>query len=256
MKRRESMILIDRAGKSALRIYCCLIALLLTSSLDALAQSPARRPLIAMLITGTTIGTEANRASFRRGLSDLGYVEGHHYLIEERFAEGEASRLPQLAEELIERRPDIILTSSTASTLAARNGTTSIPIVAALMGNAVGVGLIVSQARPGGNVTGIVVTDADLAAKQLALARELVPAAQRIGVLVNSRNAGTDVQRKGAETAAAALSMTLVIAEAGTPEAIEPAFSELVRSGAGAVFVIGDAMFFSERAGVSARWVR
>jgi putative ABC transport system substrate-binding protein len=88
--------------------------------------------------------------------------------------------------------------------------------------------------------------DADLAAKQLALARELVPAAERIGVLVNSRNPGTEVQRKGAETAAIALSMKLVIAEADTQEAIVPAFAELARSGAGAVFVIGDALFFSE----------
>jgi putative ABC transport system substrate-binding protein len=222
------------------------------SRFDARAQSAGRLPLIAMLITGTPAGTARHRNSFRHSLSELGYVEGRHYTVEERFADGVVSRLPQLVSELIQRKPDIILASSTASTLAARDGTTGVPIVSALMGNAVGVGLIASQARPGGNVTGIVITDAELAAKQLALARELVPEARQIGILTNSKNPGTEVQRKGAEAAAATLSMALAFADAETADAIEPAFNELARSGAGAVFVIGDALFFSERNRIAA----
>jgi putative ABC transport system substrate-binding protein len=249
-KQRKRLIWVA-LGKSAIQIFYGVIVVSLAFSLGAFAQTPVKLPVIAMLITGTPVGTETNRASFRRALADLGYVEGRHYAVEERFAEGVASRLPQLVEELVKLQPDIILTSSTASTLAARNATSSIPIVAPLMGNAVGVGLIASQARPGGNITGILVTDEDLAAKQLALTRELVPSAQRIGLLVNPKNPGTDVQRKGAEAAATALSITLVIAEADTSEAIELAFGQLAQSGVGAVFVVGDALFFSERARIA-----
>jgi putative ABC transport system substrate-binding protein len=233
-----------KAVLSALALLGVIVGQLPSS---AFAQSLARPPLIAMLITGTPAATEAIRSSFRSGLSDLGYTENRHYVVDERFAEGIIPRLPRLAEEIVQRRPAVILTSSTASTLAVRNATSDIPIVSALMGNAVGAGLIESQARPGGNVTGIVVTDADLAAKHLALALELVPSARRIGVLANTSNPGTLVQRQGAETAGMALSIPLVFAEAQTSEAIERAFEELARSDVGAVFVIADSLFFSER---------
>jgi putative ABC transport system substrate-binding protein len=232
------------AVRAAFLLVCLVIGQVQSS---APAQGQARLPLIGMLITGTPAGTEALRSNFRRGLSDHGYVEGRHYVVDEKFAEGIASRLPRLAEEIVQRRPAVVLTSSTASTLAARAVTSEIPIVAALMGNAVGAGLIASQARPGGNVTGIVVTDADLAAKHLALALELVPSARRIGVLANASNPGTLVQRQGAEAAATALSIQLVFAEAQTSEAIESAFRHLAQSEVGVVFVIADSLFFSER---------
>ena len=125
---------------------------------------------------------------YRQALRDLGYVEGKNIQIEVRSAQGQASRLPELAKELVKSKVDVIVASLTPAVTAARRATTDIPIVMAPAGDPVATGLISSLARPGGNITGVSATAAELSAKNLELIRELVPGARRVGVVVNAND--------------------------------------------------------------------
>ena len=129
------------------------------------------------------------RSAFQQRLSALGYVDGKDILIEERFAEGHAERLSELARDLAASKVDVIVATAVAASSAARQATSTIPIVMVHAGDPVGAGLIASLARPGGNVTGT--TNLSLGGKQVELMRELVPRAVKLGVLVNPSNAGT-----------------------------------------------------------------
>jgi putative tryptophan/tyrosine transport system substrate-binding protein len=218
------------------------------------ARAQATRPpfLIALLHAASKASTERFRSGFPERLRELGYVEGRDYLVEERYAQGVVTRLPVLADELVRIRPNVIVAVPTVAVLAARQATTEIPIISAAIADPEGLGLIESQARPGTNVTGVLAGVEELAGKQLALARELVPNAARIGLLANSLNPPSAHQQRGAEVAAAALSIKLVPVEVPSPDKLEEAFQLMLQAGAGAVFVIGDPMFLSERRRIAA----
>src|SRR5262249_52664835 len=136
-------------------------------------------------------------------MRELGYLEGRDYGLEDRYADGDGSRLPLLAEELVRLKPDVILVGTTPGVLAAKQATASIPIVGVNMTDPVGFGLIASEARPGTNVTGVLYRLEGMAGKQVEIALDIMPGTTRIGVLVDVTNPATIVQRREVEAAAA-----------------------------------------------------
>jgi len=180
-------------------------------------------------------------------MRELGYVEGMDVDFEYRYADGDSERFPALAEELVRLNPDVIVASNPASTLAVKHATTTIPIVAATLTDPVGLGLVASHARPGGQVTGILVNLDGLPGKLLEILREVVPGAVRIGVLINVNEPSDTIQLRDAEAAALALPVKLVPAEARTPADLDAAFQLLQREHVDASSVLRDGMFLNER---------
>jgi len=179
---------------------------------------------------------------FRQGLKDTGHVEGENVSIEYRWAENQFDRLPALAAELVRRQVAVIATSGgTAAAFAAKAATTTIPIVFTSAEDPVGQGLVASLARPDGNLTGINFFNLELAAKQLELLRELVPAATRVAVLVNPANTmNTKSTLRDVEPAARAMRLQIQVLNASTSREIDAVFATFVRERPDALFVNGD----------------
>jgi ABC-type uncharacterized transport system substrate-binding protein len=152
--------------------------------LAARAQQPGM-PVVGYFTLGAPEQSASYVAPFRRGLSEVGYVEGQNVAIEYRWAHNEVGRLPELATDLVRRRVAVIATPSMPAALAAKAATTTIPIVFSSAGDPVQTGLVASLNRPGGNVTGITDMGVELAAKRLGLLHELLPGAERFAALVN-----------------------------------------------------------------------
>jgi putative ABC transport system substrate-binding protein len=186
-------------------------------------------------------------AAFRQGLSEAGYVEGPTLAIEYRWAEGSSDRLPALAAELVRRKVDAITTNGIASTLAAKNATSTIPIVFLIGTDPVGDRLIDSLARPGGNLTGFTVLNVETMAKQLELLSEVVPHAAVIALLVNPDNPSTEGVIGEFQRAAQTKGIQIQVLEARSESEIETAFASLVQLPAGALAVSGDPLFSSRR---------
>jgi putative tryptophan/tyrosine transport system substrate-binding protein len=159
--------------------------------LTAFAQQPAGRVAKVAIISPFLRSAAPSPAfdAFSGTLRGLGWVEGRNVLFERRWAEGHADRLPALADELVQLRPDVIFSAwGTPTALALKKATTDIPIVFAGVGDAIGVGLVESLVRPGGNLTGSTFISELTVAKQLELLREIVPTFSRVGVLINPSN--------------------------------------------------------------------
>ena len=216
--------------------------------LAARAQQPAM-PVIGFL-SGALPGPYAHApfaAAFHRGLKETGYVEGVNTAIEYRWAEGEVDRLPALAAELVRRQVAVIAaTGGISPALAAKAATTTIPIVFTATEDPVKVGLVASLGRPGGNATGVNFLVAELGSKQLGLLHELVPAAVRIGLLVNPRVPQTELATRDVAAAASAIGLQIDVVEASDSREIEAAFRTLVRNRADAL-VVGPDPFFAGR---------
>jgi putative tryptophan/tyrosine transport system substrate-binding protein len=211
------------------------------------AQTLRQRPLVALLQVQSLTGSVRYTSEFLRGMSELGYVEGRNIDFERRYAAGDLKRLPVLANELVKLTPDVILTSTSAAALAFTQATQSIPIVATALVDPVGFGLAASEARPGGQVTGILISLDPLPGKQLALALEVVPGAAKVGVLLNALNPTTAVYRAGIEAASATLSIKLASVEVRGIDDLDAAFQEFVREKVELVFVAQDSLLLSER---------
>ena len=185
---------------------------------------------------------------FRHGLSETGYVEGINVAMEFRAAHFHYDQLPALAADLVTRRVDVIVTASgTTTALAAKNATSTIPIVFTYVSDPVGVGLVASLARPGGNATGFSNIAAGLAPKQIELISELVPQVNLIALLVNPNNPGAELLIQGAQLAAGAKGLKLAVLNASTDVEIDAAFTSLVQLRVGALIVDPDAFFNSRR---------
>jgi putative ABC transport system substrate-binding protein len=182
-----------------------------------------------------------------QNLADAGYAEGRNLAIEYRFAEGQYDRLPAMAAELVRRQVTVIVATPSVAALAAKAATATIPIVFSATDDPVKLGLVASLARPGGNATGIYFFLSELAAKQLGLLRELVPAAARIGLLVNPENANAESVTREVTEAATAIGVQIEVAKASDSRAIDAALAMLVRSKADALLVGADPFFYSRR---------
>ncbi len=152
----------------------------------AVAQVSTKRPLIAWLSLGERTASWAVVEAFLHGMRDFGYTDGDNFEFAPRFADGYIERLPMLAQELVRLRPDVILAPASGPAVAAKRATATIPIVSPALADAVHLGLVGSVSRPAGNVTGITPYVEGLPAKQMELAREVVPGAARIGILSNA----------------------------------------------------------------------
>jgi putative ABC transport system substrate-binding protein len=173
-------------------------------------------------------------AAFRRGLSDTGYVEGQNLAIEYRLAEGHYDRLPALAADLVGRKVDLIVSIGAASSLAAKNATSSIPIVFKGVSDPVGSGLVASLARPGGNLTGFSNLAIELGPKRFELCPSGFPK-PRIALLVNPNSPNIELAIRDMEEAARLKRVQLAILKAGTESEINAAFATLVEQHAGAI---------------------
>jgi putative ABC transport system substrate-binding protein len=185
--------------------------------------------------------------AFREGLYGLGHIEGQDIVIDYLWAEGRYDLLPALAAELVRRKVDVILTSGTPGALAAKQATQTIPIVMAVVGDAVATRLVPSLARPGGNVTGLSTLASDLEAKRLELLKEIVPAVSQIALLLNPSNPFTVLGWEQALAGAQALRLKLEPVEVRTAEEFDAAFATVIRQRPSALFMIVDRFLLANR---------
>ena len=186
--------------------------------------------------------------AFRQELSKLGWIEGKNLTIEYWFAEGKTDRLPEFAVEMVRLKVDLIVTTATPSTLAAKNATATIPIVMANSSDPVGAGLVVSLARPGGNVTGFSGLAVELNTKRLEILKDAVPKLSRVGVLRRSGGVGSELQLKELRAAAVALKLKLEEIEAqGDAKGLERAFQTAKQKQVGAMMTTTATYYFAER---------
>jgi putative ABC transport system substrate-binding protein len=222
---------------------------LLAAPLAGEAQPAAKVARIGYL--AANLEADAHRAeAFRRGLSDLGYVERQNILIEYRSAEGHPERLPTLAAELVRLKVDVLVSDSTPPSLAAKQATRTIPIVFASVADAVGSGLVATLARPGGNITGLSFLGPETVAKCLQLLKEAVPGITQVAVLSHPGNPSEATRQfilKETAAAARALELRLQFLEVRGPDDFERAFAQMSRERAGGLTVLTSIMLFNER---------
>jgi putative ABC transport system substrate-binding protein len=211
---------------------------------DARAQQKVM-PVIGYLSQRSPVDSASIVAAFRQGLQEAGFVEGQNVAIEARFAEGQIDRLPGLARDLVGLGLNVfVATGGAGSVLKARPVVPdTIPIVFAMGGDPVKLGIVASLARPGDNITGVAFLLSDLAGKQVELLNELIPKEAVIGILVDPSDPVTESDIKSAQAAATALGHRLVIANASTAGEIAPAFTAFGQQGIAALFVNADPLF-------------
>jgi len=216
--------------------------------LVARAQQAAM-PVIGFLNSTSLEGMAGRLGEFRQGLKENGFVEGENIAIEYRWAENQIDRLPALATELVQRRVAVIVAPGGAALpLSVKAATTAIPCVFLVNEDPVKLGLVASLARPDGNLTGVNLVNAELVAKRLELLRQLVPAAKRIVVLINPRNAAiADTTVKEIIAAARPLGLQIQPAEAATSSEIDAAFANFQRDHPDALFISADPYFNARR---------
>jgi putative ABC transport system substrate-binding protein len=229
------------------REFVTLLGATLAAPLSASGQ-----PKASAVIGFLGVASDDNLISaFETRLRDLGWTLGQNLRIEYRWAEGDLARFPALVDELVRLKPDLMLAGNNQAAIAMKQATTVIPIVAPTLFDPIGLGLIASLARPGGNVTGITSQDT-LPEKNLELAVEAIRGAVKIGVLFNPAFQGHVIRRKAVEDAAAVRAINLVPVEARLPADLEAAFQSMSRQHVDCVIVLGEPMFFVERRRIAA----
>jgi len=218
----------------------------LSAPLAARAQQSTNVFRIGILGTYPPTTPEFARVweAFFQGLRARGYVEGQNLVVERRFMEGKVELLPQLAAELVRLNVGVIVAGGQPPPVAAKRAPAAIPIVMTNFSDPVGLGLVTSLSRPGGNITGLAFLTVELVGKQLQLLKEAVPRLSRVGLLTNPSNPGAARQRTGAETTARSLGLQIQFLDVQRPEELAGAFAAMAREHAGAVLLPGDSLFF------------
>jgi len=223
---------------------------ILAAPLAASAQQPGKIPRIGWLDSGRsdTPRTQYFNEIIRQGLREFGWVDGQNLIIEWRYAEERAERLPALAAELIRLGVDVLVTGSgDPAILALKQATATIPIVMAISADPVGSGLVASLARPGGNITGLSALSPETAGKRLELLREVVPQASRVAVIWNASYPGKVLEWRETQVAAHALGVTLQSVEVRGPDDFDRAFAEIVRERPDALIVFAEPLVNSHQ---------
>ena len=234
-----------------LRLYriITLVFPLLTMFLSN-ADPAAKIPRIGVLLLNDSQGGPIE--AFRQGLKDLGYIEGHSIFIERRSAKGSPERLSQMAAELIDKKVNVIVTAGTAQAQAIRQASTTIPIVLAISGDPVAIGLAASLARPGGNVTGLSMISPELSGKRLELLKEAAPSSSHVGVLWDGSVPENRLDFQTMQLAAGAIGIKLESLQIRTVGDLESAFSISARNRLNALVVIGGGVLNREKTKVLA----
>jgi ABC-type uncharacterized transport system substrate-binding protein len=219
-----------------IKIVCLAQFALLFALCSAEAQQQARVPKIGLL-RARLAASGTSLEGFLRELRLLGYVESKSVILESRSAEGKLDQVPALADELVRLKLDVLVTASTVEALAAKNATTSIPIVCLNLGGAVANGLVDSLARPGGNITGFTNISEELSGKRLELLKETVPKLVRVAVLWNPLNLGSTQEWKESQMLARGLGLQLNSMEVSSADKFDGAFKEATKAGSGAIVV-------------------
>ena len=208
----------------------------------ARAQQAGKVHRIGVLETISTTLNVANFYALREGLRQLGYAEGQNLVIEYRSADGRDDRFPGLARELLALKVDVIVTRGTPAAKAVKNATSTVPVVMMASGDPVGVGLVTSLARPGGNITGLSAIVGELSPKRLELIREIVPGLARIAVLANTSNDAVRRDWARIETAARSLGVQSQLLDLRESDALGPTFDDASARRADALVVVIDAI--------------
>jgi ABC-type uncharacterized transport system substrate-binding protein len=213
--------------------------------LVARAQQPAL-PVIGFLRSTAAAGSAHLVTAFRDGLTEAGFVEGRNVAIEYRWADDHNDRLPALAADLVRRQVAVIVANG-VSAQAAKAATATIPVIAVTGSDPIRTGLVASLNRPGGNITGVIFTITDLAAKQLGLLHELVPKSAIIGVLLDPSSPESEARLSGTEEAGRVIGLQVLIARAASEREFNAAFAAMVQGGASALVVTGGPLFLNHR---------
>jgi putative tryptophan/tyrosine transport system substrate-binding protein len=211
------------------------------------AQQTSKVWRVGMLETTSETLNAPNVNAFRRGLQQLGYVEGQNLIIEYRSGEGRIERFPELAAEMVRLKLDVIVTRGTPAALAAKNATTAIPIVMAAIGEPVGTGMVGNLAQPGGNVTGLSAFVNELAAKRIEIMREIVPKISRMAMIDNMGNASVPAAWDETKKAALAFGIQPLLYDVREPGDIGAAFDAAVAQNVDALTVGNDSVFITSR---------
>jgi putative tryptophan/tyrosine transport system substrate-binding protein len=214
--------------------------------LAARAQQSAS-PVVGFLKNTAAAASTLQVAAFQQGLNEMGYTEGRNVAIEYRYADNHYDRLPGLAADLVRRQVDVITAAGDDPAVAAKAATQTIPIVFAVAGDPIQLGVVANLNRPGGNVTGVSFFSTTVTSKRLGILHELAPRATVFGLLANPNNASAKAEVKEAEAAARLLRCEFLVAQAGSASDIDAAFATLMQRGAGAILVAGDALFINRR---------
>jgi ABC-type uncharacterized transport system substrate-binding protein len=211
---------------------------------------PAKVVRIGFLGPTSAASNAGRMAALRAGLRDLGYLEGKNLVIESRWAEGKFDRLPELAAELVRLKVDVILTAGTPGIRAAKNATTTIPVVMVTSGDPVAFGFVASLARPGGNITGSSNFSPELSAKRIELLKEILPRTQRVGVLFNPDNSINERNLPAMEQTARSLKVGLQRFEVRGADEFKNAFSAMSKQRVDAVALPEDDFLNANQNGI------
>jgi putative ABC transport system substrate-binding protein len=202
---------------------------------------------IGWLATGSPTSYRFSLAAFRDGLKALNYVEGQNFSIEYRWGEGNVALLPELAKDLVRERVDVILAGGSPGAEAAKKATSVIPIVAAGVGDLVELGLVTTLARPGGNLTGFVVTAPETAAKRLQIIKEIRPDARRVAALWNPASSNARLEFREVKEFAAANNIAVTLHDARTADELNNALTRIRQSAPDFILVLNDPFMFTDR---------
>ena len=238
-----------KLGFGRLVLVLVVAVALFAALLAAEARPAARTPRIGMLLpeTSTNAARSPRMQAFYQSLRELGWVEGQNVIFERRYAEGQYDRLSTLATELAGLNVDVIVTASTPPAKAAKNATTSIPIVILDPGDPVASGLVTSLARPGGNVTGVSSIAPDLAVKRLEMLKEAAPKTSRVAVLFNAAIPPGEIAMTELKAAAQASGLRLQSVAVQGPKAFEEAFGTITQDRADGLIVFPDPLTFQNQ---------
>ena len=217
--------------------------------LTASAQQAGGKKIVTIGILGIEPWPPID--TFRQALDDLGYIEGKNIRFEYRYAKGHNERFPELANELVGLNVDVILTWGTDAVLAAKQATTTIPIVMGAIGDPLGIGIVTDLARPGGNVTGCSSRAAELEAKRLQLLKEAVPGLSRVAVLLNPTNHYMPLALQSARKGAQILHVSLLVYKVHDTTTLDAAFVTLTEDRPDALMVPGDTFLVSQRSRIA-----
>ena len=225
--------------------------MLLTVAVIAEAQQPATMPRIGFLIASSAVSQASRLEAFKRGMRELGYVEGRNVIIEIRSGDGKSENLPVAAAQLVNLKVEVIVSGGPTSTRAAKQATSTIPIVMTLEGDPVGDGHVTSLARPGGNITGLSNQSPELSGKRLELLKEIIPKLSRVAVFHSDDASRSAPFSNEVDAAASALGLRLQKLELRGPNDSEPAFHAATKERAGAILAQAAAVLLSQRSQVA-----